>query len=500
MRLEMARIKTIAFQGIQISPIDVQVQIANGLPNFNIVGLPDKSIAESRERIRSALTSIGLGLPSERITVNLSPADLLKEGSHYDLPILVGILSAMQILPTHPIESFIFAGEIALDGALARVSGILAIAMYCAQKKLGLICPFENGAEAAHVENIPLLAPQDLLSLINHFKGISLLKPPECPVSFHSENSPANLSEIRGQDLAKRALFLAACGHHHLLLSGPPGTGKSMLASRLPLLLPPLSRAESLEVTSIHSIFGQLNGKSFLSKRPFRAPHHSCSQAALVGGGPKARPGEISLAHRGVLFLDELPEFSRHALDSLRQPLETGEIFVARANARAIYPAKFHLVCAMNPCPCGHLGNSKKQCNRAPLCGEKYLKKLSGPLLDRFDIRVDVKAVAADDLLRPAATSSYGPTVEQVVHVQKIQRKRQGLLNGELSLKQMDEHITIQAPALNLLVSAAERLGLSARSFQRIRKLARTIADAEESQDVERNHMAEALGFRVYDY
>jgi magnesium chelatase family protein len=219
-----------------------------------------------------------------------------------------------------------------------------------------------------------------------------------------------------------------------------------------------------------------------------------------VGGGPKARPGEISLAHRGVLFLDELPEFSRHALDSLRQPLETGEIFVARANARAIYPAKFHLVCAMNPCPCGHLGNSKKQCNRAPLCGEKYLKKLSGPLLDRFDIRVDVKAVAADDLLRPAATSSYGPTVEQVVHVQKIQRKRQGLLNGELSLKQMDEHITIQAPALNLLVSAAERLGLSARSFQRIRKLARTIADAEESQDVERNHMAEALGFRVYDY
>jgi magnesium chelatase family protein len=496
----MARIKTIAFQGLQVSPIDVQVQIATGLPAFNIVGLPDKSIAESRERIRSALTSIGLGLPSERITVNLSPADLLKEGSHYDLPILVGILSAMHILPIKHIEPFIFAGEIALDGSIAKVSGILAIAIYCAQNNLGLICPSGNGEEAAYVENLSLLAPQDLLSLINHFKGISLLTPPTYPVSLCAPNSFANLSEIRGQDLAKRALFLAACGHHHLLLCGPPGTGKSMLASRLPFLLPPLSKTESLEVTAIHSVFGQLNGKSFVSERPFRSPHHSCSQAALVGGGPKARPGEISLAHRGILFLDELPEFSRHTLEALRQPLETGEISVARANARAIYPAKFHLVCAMNPCPCGHLGNPKKQCSRAPICGEKYLKRLSGPLLDRFDIRVDVNPVGADDLLRPVENSSYGPTVEQVIHVQKIQKNRQGLLNGELSLKQIDEHVKIHSSALNLLVTASERFGLSARSFQRIRKLSRTIADAEESQDVERRHMAEALGLRVYEY
>lgn len=344
-----AHINTVAFQGIETLAIDVQVTMANGLPAFTVVGLPDKAVGESRERVRAALGALGLGLPPKRITVNLSPADVQKEGSHFDLPIALGLLVAMEVLSGEEVGRYAALGELSLDGAIAPVAGVLPAAIGAHAAGLGLICPAASGGEAAWAGEVEILAPPSLLALINHFKGLQVLTPPE-PAQGRAEPSAPDLADIKGQEAAKRALEVAAAGNHNLLMIGPPGSGKSMLAQRLAGILPPLSPREALEVSMIHSVAGLLGGGAVTRQRPFRDPHHSASLPALVGGGQRARPGEISLAHNGVLFLDELPEFARQTLESLRQPMETARAVVARANAHVTYPARFQMVAAMNPC------------------------------------------------------------------------------------------------------------------------------------------------------
>ncbi len=344
----VARVRTVAFQGMDVLTIDVQVHMANGLPAFTIVGLPDKAVGESRERVRAALAAMGLALPPQRITVNLAPADVLKEGSHFDLPIALGLLAAMGALPADEVATYSALGELGLDGALAPVTGVLAAAVHAGSQDRGLICPAAQGGEAAWAGDVEILAAADLVALVNHFKGTQVLSQPKAALRAAAIQYP-DLADIKGQETAKRALEIAAAGGHNLLMVGPPGAGKSMLAQRLPGLLPGLSAAEALEVSLIHSVAGELPDDGLVSQRPFRDPHHSASLPALVGGGMRARPGEVSLAHLGVLFLDELPEFSRQTLESLRQPMESGRAVVARANHHASYPARFQMVAAMNP-------------------------------------------------------------------------------------------------------------------------------------------------------
>ena len=393
----VARVNTVAFQGIEVLDIDVQVQLSGGIVAFNVVGLPDKAVGESRERVRSAFQALGLSLPAKRITVNMAPADVQKEGSHYDLPIALGLLVAMGVLPGEEIAGYTALGELALDGSLTAVAGVLPAAIGAVSHKRGLICPAACGSEAAWAADLEVLAPPTLLALINHFKGTQVLTPPK-PHMEEVAASMRDLRDVKGQETAKRALEVAAAGNHNLLMVGPPGSGKSMLASCLPGILPPLDAAEALEVSMIHSVAGLLQGGRLLRNRQFREPHQGTSLPALVGGSSKAKPGEISLAHNGVLFLDELPEFPRPVLETLRQPLETGEVVVARANAHVRYPCRFLLIAAANPCRCGHLADAARACARAPQCGADYMGKLSGPLMDRFDLRIEVPAVAIGDL------------------------------------------------------------------------------------------------------
>src|ERR687893_873039 len=383
----VTRVATVAFEGIDARPVDVQVQISSGNVAFTIVGLADKAVAESRERVRSALIASGLALPAKRITVNLAPADLPKEGSHYDLPIALGVMSAIGALPADALAGFTVLGELALDGSISTVAGVLPAAIAANARGHGLICPAACGPEAAWASrDIEILAPRSLIQLANHFKGIQVMARPEPSIAPLAGNLP-DLKDIKGQESAKRALEIAAAGGHNLLMSGPPGAGKSMLAQRLPSILPPLSPRELLEVSMIQSVAGEIEDGALTNARPFRAPHHSASMPALVGGGLRARPGEISLAHNGVLFLDELPEFQAPVLDSLRQPLETGEVAISRANHRVTYPSRFMLVAAMNPCRCGRANDPGFACRRGPntRCATEYQARLSGPLLDRID-------------------------------------------------------------------------------------------------------------------
>ena len=396
----VAHINTVAFQGIEALDVDVQVSLASGLPAFTIVGLPDKAVAESRERVRAALGALGLSLPPKRITVNLAPADMVKEGSHFDLAIALGLLAVMDVIPADEIAGYAALGELGLDGALIPVAGVLPAAIQANARDLGLICPEKNGGEAAWAGGAEVLAPADLIALVNHFKGTQVLGPPAPAEAEGGENYP-DLRDIKGQESAKRALEVAAAGAHNLLMIGPPGAGKSMLAQRLPGILPPMGAEEALDVTMIASVAGLLTNGALTRSRPFRDPHHSASMAALVGGGIRARPGEVSLAHQGVLFLDELPEFNRGVLDALRQPVEAGRVMVARANAHVSYPARFQLVAAMNPCRCGYLADAARACSRVPKCGADYLARISGPLYDRIDLHVDVPELSATDLALP---------------------------------------------------------------------------------------------------
>lgn len=499
----VARIKTVAFQGIEPITIDVQVQISEGLPSFAIVGLADKAVAESRERVRSALQSMGLSLPPKRITINLSPAGLQKEGSHYDLPISIGLLASLDVLPREEISSYLAVGELALDGRISSVAGVLPAAIHASSLGLSLICPESTGSEAAWAEGIEVLAPSTLPALVNHFKGRQVLPAPKAKVAS-IQGSSLDLIDIKGQESAKRALEIAAAGGHNLLMMGPPGSGKSMLAARLPTLLPPLTPEEALEVTMIHSVAGNLQEGQLLRARPFRDPHHSASLPAMVGGGHKAQPGEITLAHNGVLFLDELPEFQRGTLEALRQPLETGRVTVSRANAHITYPAGFQLVAAMNPCRCGYLDDPERACSRVPKCALDYQAKLSGPLLDRIDFHVFVPGVKAGDLSLPSAKEGSTEISIRVRSARDLQAKRYKSLaanqnikvNAQASGKLLEEVVVLDQASQALLIQAAEKMKLSARAYHRVLRVARTIADLEAADTVLSHHLSEALTLR----
>jgi magnesium chelatase family protein len=496
------QISTVAFVGVEARAVEVQVRISAGTHVFAIVGLPDKAVAESRERVRNALHAIGLGLPYKHITVNLAPADLPKEGSHFDLAIALAMMVAMGAVAPDAIESYAAIGELALDGSIRAVPGALPAAIGANAAGRGLICPAACGAEAAWAdEDMSILAPPHLLSLVNHFKGLQSLPRPRPDIGPPSADLP-DLRDVRGQEGAKRALEVAAAGGHNLLMIGAAGSGKSMLATRLPSILPELTPEEMLEVSMVHSLAGELMGGRIATRRPFRAPHHSASMAALVGGGVRPRPGEVSLAHLGVLFLDELPEFAPNVLDSLRQPLESGETVIARANHRITYPSRIQLVAAMNPCKCGG-GAPGQTCRRGPRCAEDYQARLSGPLLDRIDLQIEMPPVRAADLVAAAPTEDSASVRARVTAARQVQRERYARhgakrvrTNADCSGALLDEIATPDAEGLALLRQAAEALNLSARGFHRTLRVARTLADLDGAEAVGRVHVAEALSYR----
>jgi magnesium chelatase family protein len=501
--LVVVHVKSVAFLGIEAKPVEVEVHVAGGLPAFTVVGLPDKAVGESRERIRSALGAIGLSLPPKRITVNLSPADMPKEGSHFDLPIALGLLSALGALAEDELAERVVLGELGLDGRIRPVPGVLLAALHASAENLGLVCPAASGPEAAWAGRIDILAPPDLLSLLNHFKGTQLLTAP-VPGEVEDERTLPDLKDIKGQETAKRALEIAAAGGHNLLMIGPPGAGKSMLAARLPGILPPLTPEEALETSMIASIAGEMEKGKLKRARPFRNPHHSASMPALVGGGLRAKPGEISLAHNGVLFLDELPEFSRQTLESLRQPLESGQVVVARVNAHVAYPSRFQLIAAMNPCRCGYLDDAALACSRAPKCAAEYQAKISGPLFDRIDLHVDVPTVKASDLTLPPPREASRDVAKRVLKARAVQLRRykgRGAetpirTNAEADGELLEEVAALDAAGKNLLAEAIGKMRLSARGYHRVLRVVRTLADLEGAENVLRHHVAEALSYR----
>lgn len=509
----VAKVVTVAFEGVEARRVDVEVQLTGGQVCFVLVGLGDKAVGESRERVRAAFAGLGLALPSRRLVVNLAPADLPKEGSHYDLPIALAVMAAMGVIPADSLNGWAIIGELGLDGQIAPVVGALPAAVAANSMGLGLICPEASGPEAAWAGDVPILAPRSLIALINHFKGVQVLSPPIAGPMLDGPGVP-DLRDVKGQEGGKRALEIAAAGGHNLCFVGPPGSGKSMLAQRLPGLLPPLSPVELLETSMVHSVAGLIAKGGLTRARPFRSPHHSASMAALTGGGIKAKPGEVSLAHNGVLFLDELPEFSVQALDSLRQPLETGEVMVARANAHIRYPARVQLIAAMNPCRCGHGGIGRGACGRAPKCQKDYQGRVSGPLMDRIDLQIEMPPVTPADMALPPPAEGSAEAAARVNHARRIQHDRAQAffakdgsgstmgerpdlcLNAQAQGRMLEQIAALDEPGRQLLTRAAEAGGLTARGWTRTLRLARTIADLDGSETVHRLHIAEALIYR----
>ncbi len=498
----LAAAYTVAFDGIEARPVEVQCAVSPGMPNFAIVGLPDKAVSEARERVRAALGAMSIALPSKKITVNLSPADLPKEGSHFDLPIALALLAAIEILPREEIAQVVALGELSLDGKLVAVNGALPAAMAAAEQERRLLCPRACGAEAAWVGAAEVIAAASLGAVIRHYTGEAPIEPSQ-PGEVQGLVAGKDLRDVKGQERAKRALEVAAAGRHHLLMVGPPGSGKSMLAARIPGILPPLTPREALATSTVHSLAGLLKEGGISREAPYRAPHHTASMAAVVGGGRQAKPGEVSLAHNGVLFMDEFPEFPRTVLETLRQPIETGEIMVSRANAHVAYPCRFMLVAAANPCKCGHLTDPGRACSRAPNCGEDYLGRISGPLLDRFDIRLEVPPVAYTDLDLPPAEEGSAEVAARVAAARQVQRARfealgvEATTNADIEGEVLDEVARPDDPGMELLQKVAQRFGLSARGYHRVMRVARTIADLDGSEGVHKSHVAEAVGYRL---
>ena len=497
----VAHAYTVAFEGVEARTVQVQCAVTPGLPAFSIVGLPDKAVSEARDRVRTALSSMAIALPSKRITINLSPADLPKEGSHFDLPIALSLLAALEIIPTDAIAGTVSLGELSLDGTLVPVVGALPAAMAAAEEDRDLLCPRASGPEAAWVGGCTVLAAGSLLDFVRHFSGQAVLS--ACaPGEVTGAGTGRDLRDVKGQEKAKRALEIAAAGRHHLMFVGTPGSGKSMLAARLPGILPPLSPVEALETSMVHSLAGLLDDGGISRMRPFREPHHTASMAAIVGGGRRAQPGEISLAHNGVLFMDEFPEFSRTVLETLRQPIETGEVMIARANAHIKYPCRFMLVAAANPCKCGFLTDPARACSRAPVCGEDYLGRISGPLMDRFDLRIEVPPGAFTDLDLPPSGDASATVAARVAAARDLQAARfadhpQVRTNADASGPVLDEIAALDSESRALLLKAADRFGLSARGYHRVLRVARTIADLAGAETIARSHLAEALSYRL---
>ena len=495
----IARAFSVCFEGIEPKLVEIECAISPGLPAFSIIGLPDKAVSEARDRIRTALGALSIALPSRRITINLSPADMPKEGSHLDLPIAIALLAALNIISHEDSEGALAIGELSLDGRLQPVTGALPAALKAAELGKDLFCPETSGAEAAWVDATRVFATKSLLAIIQHLTG-QAPREPAIARQISPKSSVLDMAEVRGQERAKRALEIAAAGRHHVFMVGPPGSGKSMMAARMASILPPLSAMEALETSMIQSVAGLLGSDGIQSTRPFREPHHTASMAAIVGGGKGAKPGEISLAHNGILFLDELPEFPRHVLETLRQPLETGEIMISRANAHVKYPCKFSLIAAANPCKCGFMTDPDQACGRAPNCGADYLGRISGPLMDRFDLRIEAPAVRFQDLALPADGERSQSIAKRVLTARQLQetrfRQTNIATNSDLKGDAMDQLCVLSEDAKTYLQAAAEKLNLTARGYHRVMRVARTIADLEQLEGVERHHVGEAISFR----
>ncbi len=505
----LVKVHAAAIQGINATPVTIEVNALRGI-KFYLVGLPDNAVKESQQRINSALSHNGLRFPCKQIIVNMAPADIKKEGSAYDLPIAIGILAADEIVSTDKLERYLIMGELGLDGKLMPIKGALPITLKA--KELGykgIILPISNAAEAAVVNDIQILGADDLMQVIKFLNNEDDIIPfgVDIEKDFYSRQSnfPFDFSEVRGQESVKRAFEVAAAGGHNLIMIGPPGSGKSMMAKRLPSILPPLTLQESLETTKIHSVSGMMpDGTSLITQRPFRSPHHTISSVALCGGGANPKPGEISLAHNGVLFLDELPEFSRDVLEVMRQPLEDRKICVARANYKVEYPAGVMFVASMNPCPCGFYNHPTKACTCSPSQIQRYLNKISGPLLDRIDLQIEIVPVPFEKISETAPGEPSAAIRERVVAARKVQEERfkeeDGIYcNAQMTPKLIAKYATIDETSLAMLKNAMTRLNLSARAYDRILKVARTIADLDGSENIQPQHIAEAIGYRNLD-
>ncbi len=500
----ITEISTVAFKGIEISDVTVQIHLQNGIPAFNIVGLPDKAVAESRERVRSVLANLGLSLPAKRITVNLSPANLIKEGCHFDLPITLGILENLDVIPKNSLDQYYCLGELSLDGKILHVPGILPSSVYANEKAKGLICPHENGSEAIWSGNQLIIAAKNITDLIRHFKNQLKIPFPEKSPSSKRKKDNTDFSDIVGQESGKRAMEITAAGKHNLMMIGPPGSGKSMLAARLCTILPRLSKQEILETSMVLSIAGKIKHGQLSDQISFRSPHHSCSEAAMTGGGQGKRimPGEVSLAHNGVLFLDEMPEFNRSVIDALRQPIENHYVDIARANSHVRYPAKFQLIAAMNPCKCGYAGIADKQCRKHPICASDYINKISGPIYDRFDIFIHIPEIKPTDIPKyqevPRETSDT--ILKRVENAHNLQAERYKdlkiLFNSELPAQNIVTYIQLSDKASDLLNKITDKMQLSMRGYFRLLKVARTIADLDLSEQILEHHLLEAANYR----